>query len=161
MGPEGPEGPPGIVESHYVNIEADQGLVGTSISGAYGATATPAVLTATLEEGMYLLTWSAEIMRTTAGGGATVFARLRDTTAAATRGFMKDGSGMDNGSTAAVPGDEAFFALGDVLPFSGSAVIYVPTGTRTYRLEYALSSSSSPSEALRARRQRITLLRVN
>jgi hypothetical protein len=153
---------PGVVEYFSVNQEGDQGIVGNTISGAYGPTpVAPAVLTvADLEAGVYLLSWSAEIMRTTAGGGSVVFARLRDTTAGLTRGSMKDGSGMDNGSNAAMPGDESFFALGDILPFSGSAVITVPAGTRTWRLEYALSTSASASEALRARRQRITLLRL-
>lgn len=137
-------------------------MIGTTISGNYSPTPVPAVLTTpALAEGMYLLTWSAEIMRTSAGGGATLFARLRDTTESVTRGFMKDGSGVDNGSSAAMPVDESFFALGDVLPFSGSAVVYVPPGERTYRLEYALSSSGSSSEALRARRQRITVLRLD
>jgi Collagen triple helix repeat (20 copies) len=160
-GPQGPEGPAGFSESFFVNLEADQGMVGTTISGAYSPTPTAAALTATdLEAGDYLLTWSAEIMRTTAGGGSVFSARLRDTTAGVTRAFMRDGSGVDNGSTAAMPADESFFAMGDILNFSGSAVVTVPAGTRTYRLEYALSTNASPSDALRARRQRITLLRL-
>jgi hypothetical protein len=49
---------------------------------------------------------------------------------------------------------------GDVFPFSGSAVVTLPDGPRTYRLEYAVTTSSSGSEVLRAQHQRISLLRI-
>jgi hypothetical protein len=49
---------------------------------------------------------------------------------------------------------------GDVFPVSGSAVVTLPDGPRTYRLEYAVTSSASASEVLRAQHQRISLLRL-
>ena len=135
-------------------------MVGTTISGTFQATPTPAVLTLSAAPGTYLLTWYAEVMRTTAGGGGLIFARVRDVTAAATRGFLRDGSGVDNGPPGAMPTDTDLFLAGDILPFSGSLVVVLPGGPQTYRLEYALSTSSSALEALRARRQRLTLLRI-
>lgn len=135
-------------------------MVGTTISGTFQPTPIPAALSVTLDPGTYLLTWYAEIMRTTSGGGSAFFARLRDVTAAATRGFLRDGSGVENGPPGAMPGDADLFQMGDILPFAGSMPVVLAGGTQTYRLEYALSTSATPSEALRARRQRITLLRI-
>jgi hypothetical protein len=149
-----------VVESTYTNVENDQGMVGTSLSGTYRTTPLPAVLTIDAEPGTYLLTWSAEVMRTTAGNGANFYARLRDTTTSSTLGFMRHGLGVENGTNGNIPDDPEFFSLGDLFPFSGSAVVTLPAGSHTYRLEYALSSSSSASEALRAQHQRIALLRI-
>jgi hypothetical protein len=88
-------------------------------------------------------------------------ARLRDVTGAVTRGFLRDGSGVDNGATGAMPNDTDFFATGDILPFSGSLVVRLSGASQTYQLEYAQSSTSpNVAEVLRARRQRITLMRV-
>jgi hypothetical protein len=140
-------------------VDNDQGLVGTSISGVYQPTPIPASLVLTAEAGSYLVSWYAEVMRTTAGGGSTIFARVRDVTAGVTLGMLRDGSGVDNGPPGAMPGDADLFLSGDVLPFSGSMPLTLPAGNRSYRLEYALSASGTPSEALRVRRQRIALLR--
>lgn len=159
-GIEGPEGPPGIVDSYYVNVEGDQGIIGTSISSTFGQTTLPATLTVNAEAGRYLLTWNSEIMRTTAGGGASFYARLRDTTTGNTLGFMRHGQGVANGPPGNIPDDNDFFLAGDLFPFTGSAVLTLPAGTRTYRLEYALSTSGSASEALRAQHQRISLMRL-
>lgn len=160
-GPIGPEGPPGVVDSFYVNVEGDQGIIGPSIAGIYGQTPTPATLVVpAAEAGTYLLTWNAEIMRTVAGGGATFFVRLRDTTTGTTLGFMRAGPGVANGAAANIPEDEDFFLAGDLFPFSGSAVITLPAGPQTYRLEYAVSTSVQPQAALRAQHQRIALMRL-
>lgn len=159
-GPEGPEGPPGVVDVFHADADNDQGMVGTTISGTFGTTPVPATLTVTADAGTYLLTWSAEVMRTTAGGGANFYARLRDVTGANTLGFMRHGLGVENGTNGNIPDDPEFFALGDLFPFSGSTVVTLPAGVRTYRLEYALSSSASASIALRAQHQRISLLRI-
>jgi len=161
QGDIGPEGPPGVVESFYANVENDQGIVGNTITGGvYGQTPLPATLTVNVEAGTYLLTWSAEVMRTTAGGSANFYTRLRDVTGNATLGFMRHGLGVENGPPLNIPDDPEIFALGDLFPFSGSAVVELPAGVRTYRLEYALSNSSSSAEALRAQHQRIALLRL-
>jgi hypothetical protein len=149
-----------VVASFFANVETDQGIAGTTINGTFGPTPLPATLTVAAEPGTYLLTWSSEVMRTTAGGGATFFARLRDTTDSTTLGFMRHGLGVENGTNANIPDDGEFFALGDLFPFSGSAVVTLPAGSRTYRLEYALSTSTTRSEALRAQHQRISLLRL-
>ncbi len=149
-----------MVEAFYANVENDQGIVGNTISGTFGQTPLPATLTVTAEGGTYLLTWSSEVMRTTAGGGANFYVRLRDVTASSTLGFMRHGLGVENGPPGNIPDDPEFFALGDLFPFTGSAVVNLPAGARTYRLEYALSSSASSSEALRAQHQRIALLRL-
>jgi hypothetical protein len=141
-------------------VENDQGIVGSTISGSFGQTPLPATLTVTVEPGTYLLTWNAEVMRTTAGGGANFYARLRDVTDANTLGFMRHGLGVENGTNGNIPDDPDFFSLGDLFPFSGSIVVTLPAGERTYRLEYALSTSSSAQQALRAQRQRISLLRL-
>jgi hypothetical protein len=137
-------------------------MVGTALTGgSFIGTSPPAALTVNAEAGTYLLTWYAEVMRTTAGGGNTFFVRLRDVTAATTCGFLRDGSGVDNGAVGAMPNDTDLFALGDILPFSGSMVVTLPGGPQTYRLEYGQSTNSSAQDALRARRQRITLLRID
>jgi hypothetical protein len=149
-----------VVDAFYANVENDQGIVGNTISGTFGQTPLPATLTVTAEAGTYLLTWSSEVMRTTAGGGANFYTRLRDVTGSSTIGFMRHGLGVENGAPGNIPDDPEFFALGDLFPFSGSAVVNLPAGVRTYRLEYALSSSASNSEALRAQHQRISLLRL-
>lgn len=149
-----------MVASFYANVEADQGIVGSTISGVFRQTTLPATLTVNAEAGTYLLVWSSEVMRTSAGGAANFYARLRDETGAATLGFMRHGLGVENGTNGNIPDDPDFFALGDLFPFSGSAVVTLPDGPRTYRLEYALSSSSSALEALRAQHQRISLLRL-
>jgi len=135
-------------------------MVGTTLGGTFRPTPTPAALTVSAAPGTYLLSWYAEVMRTTAGGGGMIFVRLRDVTAAATHGFLRDGSGVDNGMPGAMPTDADIFLAGDVLPFSGSLVVVLPGGPQTYRLEYGLSTSSSALEALRARRQRLTLIRI-
>jgi hypothetical protein len=154
-------GPAGVIASHRIAVESDQGIIGNTISGTFQATPVPATLTVpAAAAGTYLLTWYAEVMRTTAGGGAMLFARMRDVTAGATRGFLRDGSGVDNGAPGAMPSDTDLFLLGDILPFSGSMVLALSGGEQTYSLEYALSTSATPSEALRARRQRITLMRI-
>jgi hypothetical protein len=155
-------GPAGVLASYRNAVENDQGIIGNTISGTFQPTPIPATLSVpAAAAGTYLLTWYAEVMRTTAGGGSLLFARMRDVTAGATRGFLRDGSGVDNGAPGAMPNDTDLFLLGDVLPFSGSMVMTLAgTGAQTYRLEYALSTSATPSEALRARRQRITLLRI-
>lgn len=161
-GPEGPEGPPGVVDSFFASVENDQGIVGNTISGVYGQTPLPATLTVTVEAGTYLLTWSSEVMRTTAGGSANFYTRLREGTGntATTYGFMRHGLGVENGPPGNIPDDPEVFALGDLFPFAGSVVLTLPAGTRTFRLEYALSSSASASEALRAQHQRISLMRL-
>jgi len=159
-GPEGPEGPPGIVATFYANVDNDQGIIGSTMSGVFRQTPLPATLTVTAEAGTYLLTWNSEVMRTSAGGAANFYARLRDETGSTTVGFMRHGLGVDNGTNGNIPDDGEFFALGDLFPFAGSAVVTLPAGTRTYRLEYALSNSSSALEALRAQHQRISLLRL-
>jgi hypothetical protein len=142
-------------------VETDQGIIGNTISGVYQATPTPAALTvAAPAPGTYLLTWYSEVMRTTAGGGSLLFARLRDVSAAATRGFLRDGSGVDNGAPGGMPNDGDLFLQGDILPFSGSVVLQLTGAAQTFRLEYALSTNASPSEALRARRQRLTLVKI-
>jgi hypothetical protein len=160
VGPEGPEGPPGLIDSYNVNVEADQGMMGTALSGTYGQTTTPATLTATVEAGKYLVTWSSEVMRTVPGGGATFFMRLRDTTTATTLGFMRAGPGVANGAAGNIPDDEEFFLAGDLFPFAGSAIVTLPAGIHTYRIEYALSTSVTPQVALRAQHQRISLMRI-
>ena len=160
QGAEGPEGPPGVIDSFFANVERDQGMVGTTLSGVYRTTPLPGTLTATVEAGTYLLTWSAEVMRTTAGGGANFFTRLRGTTAGATYGFMRHGLGVDNGPPGNIPDDTEFGLLGDLFPFAGSAVVTLDAGTHTFQLEYALSASTNVNEALRAQHQRITLLRL-
>jgi hypothetical protein len=149
-----------VLASFYVNVEADQGMVGSRIGSTFGTTPVPAELTVNAEPGTYLLTWSSEVMRTTAGGGANFYTRLRDTTSNTTLGFMRHGLGVENGAPGNIPDDPEFFALGDLFPFSGSAVIHLGAGPRTYRLEYALSSSVNTLEALRAQHQRIALLRI-
>ncbi len=160
-GATGPTGPAGVIASYRMAVENDQGMVGTTISGTYQATPTPAALVVpAAPAGTYLLTWYAEVMRTTAGGGSYIFARLRDVTMSTTRGFLRDGSGVENGPPGAMPTDTDLFLSGDILPFSGSVVVTLPAGAQTYRLEYALSTCASASEAVRARRQRITLLRL-
>jgi hypothetical protein len=142
-------------------VESDQGIIGNTISGVYQSTPTPAVLTVPAPvPGTYLLSWYTEVMRTTAGGGSLVFARMRDTTAGATRGFLRDGSAVDNGGTGAMPSDTDLFLPGDILPFSGSMAVVLTGAAQTFRLEYALSTCASPAEALRSRRQRITLTRI-
>jgi len=159
----GPEGPPGLIDVYRVAVEGDIGMTGTLIAGSYQPTpSTPATLTvAAPEPGTYLLTWYAEIMRTTAVPGAMFAARLRDVTGSATRGFLRDGSGVDNGAVGMMPNDTDFFATGDILPFSGSMVVTLTGTSQTYRLEYAQSSTSpNANEVLRARRQRITLMRI-
>jgi hypothetical protein len=142
-------------------VESDQGLIGVTISGVYQPTPTPAALTVPAPvPGTYLLTWYAEVMRTTAGSSGLLFARMRDTTASVTRGFLRDGSGVENGPTTGMPNDTDLFVPGDILPFSGSVAVTLTGAAQTFRLEYALSTSSSPTDALRARRQRITLMRI-
>jgi len=167
-GPEGPEGPPGVIDFFYSNVENDQGIVGSTIGNGtigannYGQTPFPATLSVNLEAGTYLLTWSAEVMRTTAGASTPFFVRLHEgpKDAGTTYGFLRQRSMVENGPPGNMPDDPEFFALGDVIPFSGSAVLALPDGPRTFRLEYALSSSTTSSEALRAQHQRITLLRL-
>jgi len=161
-GVDGAEGPPGFIDAFHVETEADQGLSGATItSGNYQPTPVAATLTvAAPEPGTYQLSWYTEVMRTTAGSG-TFLVRLRDVTASATRGFLKDGSGVDNGAIGAMPGDGDVFLAGDILPFSGSmTVVLSGEGPQTYRLEYAMATSASANTVLRARRQRISLLRV-
>ena len=168
-GPQGLQGPPGapglpgpagVLAVFRAAVENDQGMVGATLSGSFQPSPTPAVLTVSAVPGTYLLSWYAEVMRTTAGGGSMIFARLRDVTASATRGLLRDGSGVDNGLPGAMPTDTDLFLSGDVLPFSGSLAVVLPGGPQTYRLEYALSTSSSALEALRVRRQRLTLVRI-
>jgi hypothetical protein len=150
-----------MLASFRIAVETDQGIIGNTISGVYQPTPTAAALTVAAPlPGTYLLSWYAEVMRTTAGGGSLLFARLRDITAAATRGFLRDGSGVDNGATGGMPNDGDLFLPGDVLPFSGSFVVQLTGAAQTFRLEYALSTNASPAEALRARRQRLTLLKI-
>jgi hypothetical protein len=149
-----------VVSSFYTNIENDQGIVGSTMSATFRPTPLPATLTVTAEGGTYLVTWSAEVMRTQAGSGANFYARLRDQTDGTTLGFMRHGLGVENGANGNIPDDPEFLLLGDLFPFAGSAVVTLPAGTRTYRLEYALSASTSTSEALRAQHQRIALLRL-
>ena len=162
-GAPGPQGPPGSAAAlavSRVSVENDQGIVGSAISGSFQPTPVAATLTLSATAGSYLISWYAEVMRTTAAGGSVFFARLRDTTNGTTFGFLRDGSGVENGTPGSMPGDADLFQIGDVLPFAGSMIVTLPAGTQTYRLEYALSASSSASEALRARRQRISAIRV-
>jgi hypothetical protein len=158
----GPEGPPGVIDVYRVAVENDQGMTGTLIAGSYQPTPAPATLTVTAPEpGTYLLSWYAEVMRTTTVAGAMFAVRLRDVTANATNGFLRDGSGVDNGAVGAMPNDTDFFATGDILPFSGSMVVTMTGASQTYRLEYAQSSTSpNANVVLRARRQRITLMHI-
>jgi hypothetical protein len=152
-----------VIDVFNVAVEADIGMPGTLIAGSFQPTpGTPGTLTvAAPAPGTYTLTWYAEIMRTSAVPGAMFAARLRDVTSAATRGFLRDGSGVDNGAPTAMPNDTDFFATGDILPFSGSMVVQLTGASQTYRLEYAQSSTSpNVNPVLRARRQRITLMRV-
>jgi hypothetical protein len=163
-GEPGEQGPPGLIALYRTSVETDLGMSGQLISGSFQPTpTTPATLTVSApEEGTYLLTWYSEVMRTVASGNNTMFSvRLRDVTANATRGLMRDNSGVENGAGSGMPQDTDFFVPGDVLTFSGSAVVYLTGAPQTYRLEYAMSSTSTTtSDMLRARRQRITLMRI-
>ena len=82
-----------MVASFYANVEADQGIVGSTMSGVFRQTTLPATLTVNAEAGTYLLLWSSEVMRTSAGGAANFYARLRDETGNATLGFMRHTDG--------------------------------------------------------------------
>jgi len=143
-----------------VSLDNDQGIVGTAISGSFQPTPVAASLTLAAGPGSYLISWYAEVMRTTAAGGSIFFARLRDVTLGVTHGLLRDGSGVENGVPGLMAGDTDLFQIGNVLPFAGSMIVTLAGGPQTYRLEYALSTSSSASEALRARRQRISAIRI-
>jgi hypothetical protein len=158
---EGPEGPPGVIDTFRVNVEADQGLIGTSISASYAPTPVPASLTVNVDAGTYLLSWYSEVMRTTAANNLNFFVRMRDATASSSLGFMRHGgTNIANGSPTAIPDEPSFASAGDLLPFAGSMLVTLPAGTHTYRVEYAAASNNSPSPVLRAQHQRISLLRV-
>ncbi|MEY2929441.1 MAG: hypothetical protein RL033_190 [Pseudomonadota bacterium] len=157
------QGPPGLIALYRTAVETDIGMSAQLIAGSFQPTpGTPGTLTVSAPQaGTYLLTWYSEVMRTTIGGSSMFSVRLRDVTGNATRGFLRDGSGYDNGSISTMPADTDFFVPGDILPFSGSAVVTLSGAAQTYRLEYALSSTSTTiSDVLRARRQRITLMRI-
>jgi hypothetical protein len=163
QGEQGEQGPPGLIALYRTAVETDIGMSAQLIAGSFQPTpGTPGTLTvAAPQAGTYLLTWYAEVARTTIGGGSMFAARLRDVTGNATRGILRDGSGVDNGAASTMTADTDFFLPGDILPFSGSAVVTLSGASQTYRLEYALSSTSTTiSDVLRARRQRITLMRI-
>jgi hypothetical protein len=137
-------------------------MLGTAFSGGmWAVTPTAAELTVDAEPGTYMLTWYTEVMRTTNGGGDNFFARARDVTANSTLGFMRHGLGVENGPAGAMPVDSDFFQVGDIFPFGGTAVVELSGGVQTFRLEYSMSFGGSSASALRARRQRLSLLRLD
>jgi hypothetical protein len=158
-GPEGPMGPPGIVESTFISNDTDQPLSGASVSGTHAPTPVPATLDVVLDGGTYLLTWSTEFMRTS-GGAPRVFARLRDVTGGESMGVMRRPS-PESGSSAGMPMDTQTDAAGEVLFFSGSRVLTLPAGVRQFELQYGMSSASGTATALRARKQRIALVKLD
>lgn len=178
QGPEGlegiagPPGPPGLMEHLSVDLSEDYGFIGMALSNLYldtsaaegqdaNATAEPAELARFLEEGTYLLTWYAEVMRVSSGGH-TVFARLRDRTLGETVGSLRlGGSAAWNGSESAMPTDSTPFATGSIIPFSGSKVLVLPEGEHSFSLEYGMPFNDRGGVAMRVRRQRLTLLRLD
>jgi hypothetical protein len=149
-----------VAETYSQLLPADQGIAGTAISGLFAPTPTPAELTLDLDAGTYLVTWYSEVMRTTNGGAANFFARCRNVTSGETVSLMRRGPNVQNGPAGAMPDDSDYFQFGDVFPFSGSTILEAPGGLQSYQLEYALSISGTAAEVLRARRQRITITRL-
>jgi hypothetical protein len=152
-------GPSGIVESTFVSNDTDQALSGASVGGTHAPTPVPATLNVVLDGGTYLLTWSTEFMRT-AGGAPRVFARLRDVTAGESVGVMRRPS-PEAGAAAAMPMDTQIDVTGEILFFSGSRVLELPAGVRQLELQYGMSSASGTQPALRARKQRIALVKLD
>ncbi len=164
-GPEGLQGPPGVVDTFSTNVDADQGMIGTSllVSGNPQWAPTPIPVTLTVpaaDAGTYMINFYSEVMRTTAGGAGNIFARLRDTTTGTTVALLRHTSGtIQNGPIGGIPTD--FFSAGDMHNFAGSAVVTLPAGPRQYQLEYSISTGNTLSAVvLRAQRQRISLLRL-
>jgi len=154
-----------VVETFYTTVESDQEIPGSSLNAAnaagtnYVQTPIPATLTVTLEAGTYLLTWHSELMRTNLSSNP-FFARLREVDGP-TYGFLRQRSSVENGASGDIPDDTNLNAAGDVIPISGSAVLSLPDGTRTYRLEYAMvNAANTPSFLLRVQHQRISVLRL-
>jgi hypothetical protein len=159
-GQEGPEGPPGVIDTFHVNVENDQGMSGASISANFIPTPVPATLTVNVDAGTYLLTWYSEVMRVGSAGGTNFFVRFRDTTTSSSLALLRRGPGVNTGAPSAIPGDPDFAAAGDLFPFGGSMLVTLPAGPHTYRLEYAMSTTPAAATVLRAQHQRISLLRV-
>lgn len=166
-GPEGAEGPPGLVESFYTSVEGDQGIAANTMQppGTFAQTPFPATLDVSVEAGTYLLTWHAEVMRTNQSS-TPFYVRLREGPAldgdgGVTYGFLRQRSAVENGPAGNIPEDNEPSAVGDVIPFSGSAVLSLPDGDLNFRIEYAIAlTSSSTMTFLRAQHQRISLLRL-
>jgi hypothetical protein len=151
-------GPPGIVETTYIENDTDQGIAGASVNGAHAPTPVPARLTVAAEAGTYLLTWSAEFMRTS-GGFPRVYARLRDVTAGESVAVTRV-SAPEAGPSAAIPPDTNNNDSGEIILFSGSRVVVLPDGVKQYELQYGMNSASGASVALRVRRQRVGLVKL-
>lgn len=158
QGPEGPMGPPGIVESTFVSNDADQALPGSAVGGTHAPTPVPATLNVVLDGGTYLLTWSTEFMRAS-GGAPRVYVRLRDVTAGESIGVMRRPA-PEVGPAAGMPADTNNDA-GEILFFSGSRVLTLPAGVRHIELQYGMSSASGTAPAIRARKQRIALVKLD
>lgn len=170
-GDMGPEGPPGILDHVSVDLASDYSFTGVQLSNMFISTVTAAdldplmtsegaIVESFLEGGTYLLTWYSEVMRIATG--ETIFARMRDNTLNETLGLYRlGGTAVWNGVVGPMPTDTNPFDNGSIVPFSGSKVMTLPAGTHTFSLEYGMPLNDRGTMAMRVRRQRLTLLRLD
>ncbi len=174
VGPQGAEGPPGVSEVLYVDIDDDIGLRGTLLDDGYLTTALgepaalgvvpePATVAGMLDEGLYLVTWYAEVMRTSVTAtNHAIFVRLREDSAGITHGLLRmGGSGPWGGSASFMPDESMPFSTGGAELFSGSKVVELGAGVHSFSIEYSMPGNTFNAITARVRRQRITVLRLN
>jgi hypothetical protein len=152
-------GPPGIIETMVFENNNDQALSGAAVNGTHVPTPVPANLTVAVEAGTYLLTWSTEFMRAV-GGQPRVYARLRDVTAGQTVDTLRR-TAPEQGPSAGIPDDTNNADSGEIVFFSGSRVVTLPDGVKQFELQYGMNTGSGTGVAIRARRQRIGLIKLD
>jgi hypothetical protein len=59
-----------------------------------------------------------------------------------------------------MPADDAFDVAGEVVTWSGSAVVSLPAGSFIFELQYAVASNNNFSPVMRVRRQTLSLVRT-
>jgi hypothetical protein len=186
QGPAGPPGPPGggALEQTLYSDDNDYGLIGTGrpptpqINNQYAPTNPAATLSTTVAGGTYLLFWNVEIMRTSAGGGNRVLARVimnPGTNAPKTWAHIRYVQGLENGRNGSTPNDPANepkipddtkFSTsdadlpGDVRPWSGMAVVPLAQGPIQFQMQYAIENNANAFSVMRVRRQRLALMRI-
>jgi hypothetical protein len=155
-----------------VLVPQDQALSLTQARFTMVPTPTPATLTVGPQPAgaQFILFFTAEVARGSAGGGDFIMGRVITVTGGAPpiHAHFRRRQGLENApaggmATDSPPGTGAFAVAGDIIPWSGAVFLEnLSTGSNTtFQMQYGSANAGTGNDdAIRVRNQRLMLVRV-